>query len=105
MNSLQAFPSSDFGICAVPMRMVFGIPCYFSQSTDAWVANGAHAASGPRFVGMYPQEGNVFARHWNNGDMIGVALGASADLVIRTLNSGARCRARRGRGPRHTGCR
>jgi hypothetical protein len=84
-----AFTPQVSGTCALPFRMVYGIPCYFNQDNDLWMDSGSHAATGARFVNPWPQEGNGFARHWNNGDTFQTALSASFNPVARGINSAA----------------
>jgi hypothetical protein len=84
-----ALAPSSSGTCSVPIRMVYGIPCYFSDFDDTWTMVGAHVATGPQFVNDVPQEGNGFARRWNNGDTFLAALVGLVDPVVRGLNAAA----------------
>jgi len=68
-----------------PLRMVYQINCNGSTLNNNFIAAGAKAVCGARFINFYPNQCNKFLREWNSGERFDTSLNNSDTASARTV--------------------
>jgi hypothetical protein len=73
------------GTLAVPVRMTYGVPCFYAEWNQTWLDVGAKVTNGSVDVNFQPRFYGRFANAWNAGQTYGNALGGEFSVAEETL--------------------